>query len=311
MKAWIDAARPRTLPLAISGILTGGGLALFLKPLDFFWPLFGLLILTAILLQVLSNFANDYGDFTKGTDNDDRIGPTRALQSGAIQPKAMKMALVVTALLCLASGLSALYLRAGDDLFSPVFLSFIALGLLAIWAAVQYTVGKKAYGYYGMGDVFVVLFFGFVAVMGSCWLLTDPDLYLTRTLRFWAIQMAPFALAIGVFSAMVLNLNNMRDVVNDEAAGKRTLPVKMGLENAKTYHAGLLLIGWMMITLSFVFNLNKPLHLIWFAPAVVFVPHIKRVIATEEPGALDPELKKIALATFGFAVLFFLTALLS
>lgn len=314
-KAWIQAARLRTLPLAVSGILVGAGVARKHFPPNVSgrtpqwhpqgWTVFGLLLLTAVLLQVLSNFANDYGDFVKGTDNADRVGPERTLQSGALTPRAMRVGLWATGLLALASGTSALVMRFGDAVFSTQALLFLGLGLLAVWAAVQYTVGKRAYGYHGLGDAFVFVFFGLVAVGGTAVLLTQDG-----TLDgLWWRGLLP-AVAVGCFSTAVLNLNNMRDIENDAASGKRTLVVKMGLTNAKTYHGALLLLAWLSVVVLYLLReVDRQWNVLWFVPLLLMAGHLKFAMGNSEPRAFDPELKKVALATFVFALIFFGTAL--
>ena len=173
MKHWIEAARVRTLPLSVSGILIGSFYALstptdeVLTPTQVFnWSIFGLLLLTTVLLQVLSNFANDYGDGIKGTDNEDRIGPKRAIQSGIISPKAMKRAIIITAFLTFVSAALLVY-KAFHFIYFYYSIFFLALGIVAIASAIRYTVGKGAYGYKGYGDLFVFIFFGLVSTFGS------------------------------------------------------------------------------------------------------------------------------------------------
>lgn len=256
--------------------------------------LFGLLLLTAVLLQILSNFANDYGDFVKGTDNDDRIGPERTLQSGALTPAKMRVAMGLLGLLAFAAGSAALVLRFGDALWSWEFGLFLGLGLLAIWAAIAYTVGDRAYGYRALGDVFVFLFFGLVAVVGSCFLICG----------FVPAMAWLMAGAVGFFSAAVLNLNNMRDLESDTAAGKRTLPQLLGADAARTYHAAILLAGWACIIAAFLLHpTDRKINLIWFAAGLLFVPHLRKVLGNTDPTELDPELKKVALGTFLAAIL--------
>ena len=205
MKHWIQAARVRTLPLSVSGILVGSFYALS-RPTDevltptqvFNWSIFGLLLLTTIILQVLSNFANDYGDGVKGTDNEDRIGPKRAIQSGVISPKAMKRAIIIIAILTFASAALLVY-KAFHFKYFYYSILFLALGIVAIASAIRYTVGKEAYGYKGYGDVFVFVFFGLVSTFGS---------YFMFAKEFNWLLLLP-SVAIGFLSVGVLNLNNM------------------------------------------------------------------------------------------------------
>lgn len=306
---WIKAARLRTLPLAASGIIMGGSLGYYtyfryrrfapdpwLDNLG--WSLL-LLLVTALLLQVLSNFANDYGDFEKGTDNDDRIGPERSLQAGDLTPAAMKKAMILTGIAALATGIGGLYLRFEHALFSKEVLLLFVLGIGGIWAAVKYTVGKSAFGYKGMGDVFVFLFFGLVAVLGTFYVVTG-------FLDFSALLGAA---AIGFLSVAVLNLNNMRDVENDAASGKRTLVVGMGLDNARTYHGGLIMLAWGAVIGLFLMNeADRMVNIIWFLPGVLFVPHLKKMLGDTPSEEMDPELKKVALGTFFLALAFALSS---
>ena len=222
-RSWINAARLRTLPLSISGIIVGTTIAA--EQGYFNIAIFSLALGTTLGLQILSNFANDYGDGVKGTDNEDRVGPARAIQSGLISHKEMKLGIVATAVATLIIALLLIYAAFGNENFLYTIIFFV-LGIAAIVAAIKYTVGDKAYGYRGLGDLYVFLFFGLVAVYGSYFLYAHKLNY---------IALLP-ACGIGFLSAGVLNLNNMRDRVSDEKAGKNTLVVKMGAKNAKNYH---------------------------------------------------------------------------
>ncbi|HFS68155.1 MAG TPA: 1,4-dihydroxy-2-naphthoate octaprenyltransferase, partial [Flavobacteriia bacterium] len=221
LKHYIQAARLRTLPLSVSGIIIGSAIAWYDGHQNYL--IFILAILTTIGFQIISNFANDYGDGVKGTDNDNRIGPQRALQSGAISPKQMKMAIWISLIITFFLALCLIYVSFG--LSNLVYsLIFIVLGVFSIIAAIKYTVGKNAYGYSGFGDVFVFLFFGLLSTLGSYFLYTkNLDLKV-----FYP------AISVGLLSVAVLNLNNMRDITNDKKANKNTLVVKMGSKNAKT-----------------------------------------------------------------------------
>ncbi len=294
MKHWIEAARVRTLPLSVSGILVGSFYALS-KPTEnvltptqvFSWKIFGLLMLTTIGLQVLSNFANDYGDGVKGTDNDDRIGPKRALQSGVISPSAMKRAIVITAFLTFLSAIWLIYAAFGlQYLYYSLF--FLALGIIAIASAIRYTVGKGAYGYKGYGDVFVFVFFGLVSTYGSYFMFSK--------VFDWSLLLP--AVAIGFLSVGVLNLNNMRDEDSDRKAGKNTIVVKMGGEKARQYHYFLLITAMLLLLIFGIvqqFAIDQYLYLIVFLP---IIGHLLRVKRTKNPADLDPELKRLAISTF-------------
>jgi 1,4-dihydroxy-2-naphthoate octaprenyltransferase len=310
IKHFIQAARLRTLPLSVSGIIVGSSLAKFRiynhpkgHPIECFtgcfhfkeeYIIFILAILTTIGLQVLSNFANDYGDGVKGTDNEDRIGPERALQSGTISPKQMLNAIIITAIITIIFALLLIYVSFGKENLGYSIL-FLVLGIASIAAAIKYTMGKNAYGYSGFGDVFVFLFFGILSVCGSYFLYTKYFDYAT---------LLPAA-SIGLLSAGVLNLNNMRDRESDEKSNKNTLVVKMGNTSAKTYHY-FLLISAFICALAYIFI--RPNSTFWMLLFIIaFIPifkHIHTVYKNDSPKDLDPELKKLALSTFLFAILF-------
>lgn len=218
---WLEAARPKTLPLALVSILTGSTLAYSMGHFSLLVML--LALVTAILLQILSNLANDYGDSIKGTDNDARLGPMRALQSGAVSLNGMRQAIGINVVLTMLSGLT-LVLYALDS-WESIF-SFLGLGVLAIAAAIAYTVGSKPYGYIGLGDLSVFIFFGLLGVYGTYFLHSGS---IENRLLLPSI-------GCGLFAVAVLNVNNMRDIENDKACGKRTVAVRLGTELAKWYH---------------------------------------------------------------------------
>ena len=295
VKAWINAARLRTLPLSISGIIVGTALAQFYGYHN--WLVFFLAICTTISFQVTSNFANDYGDGVKGTDNDqDRIGPKRALQSGILSRSELKNGIVLAVIISLVLTIILLFVAFGSDKIFLI-LVFLVLALTSICAAIKYTVGASAYGYKGLGDIFVFLFFGLLGVLGAMYLFTG---YLT-------IEAILPAMAIGLLSTGVLNLNNLRDYISDKKAGKNTMIVKMGYENGKIYHYSLLIISFvsmLIFTLLYFDSWINFLHLAVFMP--IFI-HAKKVRKTKEPVRLDPELKKLALCTFFLAILFYIS----
>jgi len=291
MKKWIKAARLRTLPLSLAGIILAGFLAAYYGKFDA--VIFALSLLTAVLFQILSNFANDYGDGVKGTDNENRIGPARALQSGEISPEQMKRAVYITAFL---SFVSAVVLVTYSFGFShlPAILIYLILGIGAIVAAIKYTVGNKAYGYFGFGDLFVLIFFGLVSVMAGTYLYTHT----------WDWTLVFPALSIGMLSMAVLNLNNMRDLESDKLSGKNTLPVKLGLEKAKKYHI-ILIVFPFFFTQAYIFHhLRSPWQWLFALPYLLLFVHLIRVIKTDNPKDFDPELKKVAILTFLYAVFF-------
>ncbi len=299
MKHWIEAARLRTLPLSVSGIIVGSMYALahptdeILTPTEVFnWRLFGFAILTTLGLQILSNFANDYGDGMKGTDNQDRVGPKRAIQSGVISPAAMRRAIIITAGLTFLSAMALIYYAFRyTNLFYTLF--FLVLGILAIASAIRYTVGNTAYGYRGYGDLFVFVFFGLVSTLGVNFLYSkqvDFELVLP-------------AIAIGFLSVGVLNLNNMRDEVSDRKSNKNTIVVKIGGAKAKKYHYFLIISAMVLVLIFSIldnFKVDQYLFLLAYIP---LVKHLITVYKNQDPKALDPELKKLALSTFALSVL--------
>ncbi|MEC8830980.1 MAG: 1,4-dihydroxy-2-naphthoate octaprenyltransferase [Bacteroidota bacterium] len=293
-KAWVQAARLRTLPLSLSGIIVGTALAVMEGQFDL--TIFILALLTTVGFQVTSNFANDYGDGVKGTDNEDRIGPARAIQSGSITRGSLKKGIIISIVISMLIALALIYLAFGKENIIYILLFFV-LGLLSIWAAIKYTVGSNAYGYRGMGDLFVFLFFGLLGVLGSMFLYT-------KSLGWTAILPA---VAIGFLCVAVLNLNNLRDVVSDKKHGKITLVVKMGFENGKRYHYSLILLALIcfLVFLSLEnFDLKQSFFMLAFVPLLI---HLLKVMKTDNPGNLDVELKKVALSTFLLAILFLIS----
>ena len=299
MKHWIQAARLRTLPLSVSGIIVGSMYALayptdnVLTPTEVFnWRIFSYAILTTLGLQILSNFANDYGDGIKGTDNEDRIGPKRAIQSGVISPQAMKRAIIITSVLTLISAILLIYYAfLYTNLSYSLF--YLVLGILAIVSAIRYTVGNTAYGYRGFGDVFVFVFFGLVSTLGVNFLYSkqlDFNLFLP-------------AIAIGFLSVGVLNLNNMRDEASDRKSNKNTIVVQIGGAKAKKYHY-FLIVSAMVLVLIFAINIQFRFDQYLFVLAYIpLVKHLITVYKNQDARSLDPELKKLALSTFALSVL--------
>lgn len=252
-----------------------------------------LALATTMGFQVISNFANDYGDGVKGTDNEDRVGPERALQSGEITPKAMKKAISITGVISIALALWLIYVAFGTDY---VFYSilFIVLGVSCIAAAIKYTVGDHAYGYSGYGDLFVFLFFGLLSVCGTYFLYSK------------SIDFTVFlpACSVGLLSVGVLNLNNMRDRESDKKSGKNTIVVKIGNEFARYYHFYLLGASFLFALLYTAINFQSAYQFIFLLAYIPIVKHFMTVYKNEDPKLLDPELKKLALSTFLFAILF-------
>lgn len=291
LKSWVKAARLRTLPLSLSGIILGSFLAASIGVFN--WVILFLSILTTIGFQVLSNFANDYGDGIKGTDNEDRVGPKRALQSGEITPKQMLFGIKITSVITILIALLLIYVSFGKENLLYSFLFFF-LGMASIVAAVKYTIGDKAYGYRGFGDVFVFIFFGLVSVCGSYFLYTHT---MDFTIFFPAFS-------IGFLSVGVLNLNNMRDRESDSKSGKNTLVVKIGEEFSKYYHYYLLISAFLFAFLYTALHFESSKQFLFILAFVPIFSHLRSVYKNNNPKELDPELKKLALSTFLFAFLF-------
>ncbi len=293
IKAWLYAFRLRTLPLAFSSIITGSAIAFTDNKTNFHWNVLFLCLLTTLLLQILSNLANDYGDSEKGTDNNERIGPVRAVQAGMLSFAEIKRGIVVAVVLCLVFG-SMLVKEATRGLDVSYGIFFFALGLAAITAAIKYTVGTNAYGYRGLGDVFVLLFFGIVGVCGSYYLLAH---------QFHYSVLLP-AFTIGAFASGVLNLNNMRDRESDAKAGKNSLVVKIGIDAAKKYHTALIILGF-VASIVFVFlNFISTMQFLFIITVPLFRKHLSVVAKIEDAREFDPLLKQLAIGTFIFSLLF-------
>lgn len=297
-KSWIKAARLRTLPLALSGIIMGCGLAWFYGTIHA--PVSVLAIITAICIQIFSNFANDYGDSRKGTDNLYRIGPSRTVQTGEITLKEMEKGMIFVGGLSLFFGSWLVYVATWH--ISPaVFLRFIGLGVLSLLAAWFYTSGKHAYGYVGLGDLAVFLFFGLLPVAGAFFLnagFLKPAVLLP-------------AGTMGLFSAGVLNLNNMRDIGNDGRSGKITLPVRMGERISRVYHLVLVLCGWIAVVVYTYEEQRSPWQWLFLLVFPLFVNDLVKVYKIRDAAGLDPFLKRLALSTLAFTILFCMGLVLS
>lgn len=289
--AWVNAARPRTVLLSFSGILMGGFLAFADKPFVNFWTLI-FCAFTAIILQILSNLANDYGDFKKGVDNTHRTGPQRTLQSGAVTEGQMRAGITITAIIAFVAGALLIFVFA--RLTWRELAVFAALGVGAVLAALLYTLGKRPYGYRGLGDLYCFLFFGWVAVAGTYYLST-------KSLDFAVLLPAT---AMGFLSNAVLNINNMRDYENDKASGKNSLVVKVGLKRAFAYHV-FLIVGAFICLSIFLWLKQAP----WYAYAVwllspLFARDLVTIRKTFESGQLDSLLPKQVRNTFLLTVVF-------
>lgn len=300
MSDWIKAARLRTLPLSLSGIIMGSFIAkwrLWGEGGTWDWKIFALALLVTLLYQVLSNYANDYGDGVKGTDAK-RIGEAeaRAVASGKITAKQMKNAVILFSVLSFVATVALLYLAFIPD-FMNEFYIFIGLGVASILAAIGYTVGKKPYGYMGLGDVFVFIFFGLVSVCGSYFLFT-------KTFS-WDILL-PGA-AVGMMSMAVLNLNNMRDIESDRLSGKNSLALRMGFRNAMIYEMVLLQFPLILILIFLGINgfIQSQQYYV-FIVMILLLPLAKlrrKIMEVKEPKELDPFLKQVGIITFMMAVL--------
>ncbi|MBL3658063.1 1,4-dihydroxy-2-naphthoate polyprenyltransferase [Fulvivirga sediminis] len=290
IKAWIVAFRLRTLPLALASICMGSFLA---AANGFFngWVC-AFCILTTILLQVLSNLANDYGDTVNGADSEHREGPQRMVQSGKITLSDMRKAIALFITLTLASGIYLLYLSFGFDL--QAFIFFFVLGIMSILAALAYTAGRKPYGYIGLGDLSVMLFFGLTGVLGSYYLFAQQI--------DWLLLLP--AVSCGVFSVAVLNVNNIRDIESDKKAGKYSIPVRIGRKKAVIYHWTLLSMGMLSALAFTLLSFNSWTQLLFVITIPLFVKNALAVKNKTKPADLDPYLKQMALSTLMFVLLF-------
>ncbi len=297
-KHYLNAARLRTLPLSISGIIVGSFIA---ASEGFFnWVICVLALLTTVGFQIISNFANDYGDGVKGTDNNDRVGPTRTIQSGVITPKQMLKAIITTIGLTLFVAILLIYTSFGKDDFLNLSIFFL-LGVLSIGAAIKYTVGNNAYGYSGFGDLFVFLFFGLLSVCGSYYLYT----------KLFDFTVLLPAFSVGLLSIGVLNLNNLRDRASDIKSGKKTLVVKIGSKFGKYYHYYLLISSLLFAIIYVVIHYKSPVQFLFMLSYIPIIQHFIFVLKNETPKLLDPQLKKLALSTFLFSLLFGIGLLLA
>jgi 1,4-dihydroxy-2-naphthoate polyprenyltransferase len=281
---WLSAARLRTLPLALSSIIMGSFLA---EKFGNFNPtIFVMACLTTILLQVLSNFANDYGDTQNGADLAERIGPSRAVQSGKISPQQMFRGIILLGVCSLISGILLVYISFGG--FTQLFWTFLAIGLLCILAAYTYTAGKKPYGYMGLGDISVFIFFGLVGVIGSYFLYSqsfNPQI-------IWP------AISCGALATGVLNINNLRDINSDKTAGKITIPVRIGRTNTIIYHWAILLVA-ITSTFLFVSNIENVKAYYYFSFLLIILNGVQ-VTKSSNP---DPYLKTLALTSLAYVLL--------
>ena len=286
---WLRAARLPTLPLSVSGILVGSSAAFQKNEFDAIVFVFAML--TTVCYQLLSNFANDYGDGVKGTDNASRIGPKRVLQSDLISRDQLRQAIFFIAAVAVLLTILLVYSAFG---FSQMSLRFLGLGFFAIVAAIRYTIGSNAYGYRGLGDLFVFVFFGCVSVLGSHYLYTNQ----------WDQSLIYPAFSIGLLSVGVLNINNMRDHSNDKRFGKRTMAVRLGPKYALLYHLALVVVP-ILLTAAYGFIYDRvSIVVLSILMMISMFFHLKAVFQKKSESILDVELKKIARFTFFYAILF-------
>lgn len=291
IKAYVTAFRLRTLPLALSCILMGNFIAAYHQLYN--WQVGIWAVITTVLLQILSNVANDYGDAVSGADNKERIGPERMVSSGKISKSEMKTTMVLFSILSLLSGI-ALISYGNFEVLSLKSWGLFILGLGAIAAAIKYTVGKNPYGYKGMGDIFVFLFFGLTGVLGT---------YFLHTGMFDAWLLLP-ASAVGLLSTGVLNLNNLRDVENDAKTGKHTLVVQNGSHWGKRYHSFLVITSIILMLIYGTFKFQNYWQWLFLLACILLIKDLIVVIKNKEPKLLDPYLKKLAISTFLLVLLF-------
>jgi 1,4-dihydroxy-2-naphthoate octaprenyltransferase len=293
MNRWVDAARPRTLPLAVGSILLGNFLAYATGKFDLIIAI--LATLTTLLLQILSNFANDLGDFSNGVDNADRKVALRAVQTGKISQQEMRTAVIMTAVLSFLSGLFLLYFGLKEASIE-VWGTFLGLGLAAIAAAIAYTVGKRPYGYMGLGDISVFLFFGLIGTLGT---------YYLQTYSFNYAILLP-ASGCGFLSVAVLNLNNLRDIENDIKTGKNSIPVRIG-KTFGFYYQKCLYIAAIACFYAYPFvagikiGINQQLLIVGIYPIIQLFRELHSGMSAAQ---IDPYLKKTALRTL-FLILVF------
>lgn len=287
LKACLRSMRLRTLPLSLAGIVLGVLLAA--KVCDYDLTTVVLLALTTVCLQILSNLSNELGDTLSGTDRSDRQGIHYSLQDGEMTVPEMKRLIGCFAVLSCLVGFAMVW-RAFGTVLAPLPAAFLALGAAAVWAAMHYTLGKHPYGYRGLGDIFVFIFFGLATVCGGY--------FLTCLVWDWRILLP--AAAIGCFSVAVLNVNNIRDMKSD-AETRTTVALKLGLRRARIYQTVLIAAGWVLMT---VFAATEPLHWLHFAYVLALPGFLKHLhgVWTREDRALDPMLPLLVVSTFTFAL---------
>ncbi|AOM41707.1 1,4-dihydroxy-2-naphthoate polyprenyltransferase [Xenorhabdus hominickii] len=284
-QAWLESLRPKTLPLAVSAVVTGSALAVWTG--HFKWPVALLALLTAAILQILSNLANDYGDVAKGSDTEKRIGPMRGMQKDLITAKQMKTALTITVLFACLSGIALITVACNSP---NDIIGFLVLGLLAIVAAITYTVGTRPYGYIGLGDISVLIFFGWLSVIGTYYLQANT----------FSLSTVLPATACGLLSTAVLNINNLRDIETDQQNGKNTLAVRLGGKKARYYHAALLISAMICLVSFTLLYLNSGFSWLFLLSFPLLLKHMLQVLRDPTPEGMRPKLVqmvKVALLT--------------
>jgi len=297
LKMWWETARPKTLPLALASIFTGSALGYWANPQGFNGLVMALCLLTTILLQVLSNFANDYGDHQKGSDTEERIGPLRGIQKGAISAKELKWGLILMVVASFLSG-SFLIEIAYENLSD--LLAFAGLGILAIVAAITYTVGAKPYGYMGLGDISVLVFFGLLGVGGTYYLQThsiDSHIILP-------------AIGSGLLASAVLNINNLRDIEQDSKAGKNTLAVRLGAYKGRVYHCILLSVAALCYLAFAVATAISWTNYLFILAMPLLAKHAIFVYRSQQPSELRPMLAQMSMISLLINILFSLGLLI-
>lgn len=288
-QAWLESLRPQTLPLGLIAIVTGSALAYWTGHFEL--PIALLAILTAGTLQILSNLANDYGDAVKGTDTEERLGPLRGMQKGVITPVQMKKALIINVIISCVSGIALIIVacKKPEDA-----IGFLVMGLLAIVAAITYTVGKRPYGYMGLGDISVLIFFGWLSVIGTYYLQANA---------FNIVTLLP-ATACGLLSVAVLNINNMRDLENDIQAGKNTLAVRLGASGSRIYHTCVIAIAIICLIVFTLIYMHRWTAWLFLLAVPMLLLHIKRVNADLSGEAMRPLLEHMVKAALLTNILF-------
>ncbi len=288
-QAWLESLRPKTLPLGLIAIVTGSALAYWTGHFEL--PIALLAILTAGTLQILSNLANDYGDAVKGTDTEERLGPLRGMQKGVITPAQMKRALIINVIISCVSGIALIIVacKKPEDA-----IGFLVMGLLAIVAAITYTVGKRPYGYMGLGDISVLIFFGWLSVIGTYYLQANA---------FNIVTLLP-ATACGLLSVAVLNINNMRDLENDIQAGKNTLAVRLGASGSRIYHTCVIAIAIICLIVFTLIYMHRWTAWLFLLAVPMLLLHIKRVNADLSGEAMRPLLEHMVKAALLTNILF-------